>query len=91
MLVQNHFPFIVHPFLTAEKYGFPPVKNAVIAPPVLVGKERFLKRFLVVFTSVSNSFFNIKHPPHENFLNHPLRCTLYHDSFSNSSRIQIGL
>ena len=46
MLVQNHFPFIVHPFLKAEKYGFPPVKNAVIAPPVLVGKERFLKRYL---------------------------------------------
>ncbi len=91
MLVQNHFPFLVHPSLTAEKYGFPPVKNAVIAPPVLGGKERLLRRFLVAFISVSNSFFNIKHPPHENFLNHPLRCTLYYDSFSNSSRIQIGL
>lgn len=91
MLVQNHFSFIVHPFLKAEKYGFPPVKNAVIAPPVLVGKERFLKRYFVAFTSVSNSLFNIKHPRHENFLNHPLRCTLFHDSFSNSSRIQIGL
>ena len=91
MLVQNHFPFLLYPFLTAEKYCFPPVKNSLITHPVLGGKERLLKRFLVAFTSVSNSFFNIKHPPHENFLDHPLRCTFYYDSFSNSSRIQIGL
>lgn len=54
MLVQNHFPFLVHPFLTAEKYGFPPVKNAVIAPPVLGGERTLAK---AIFGSI---YFSLK-------------------------------
>ena len=54
MLVQNHFPFLVHPFLTAEKYGFPPVKNAVIAPPVIGGGRTLAK---AIFGSI---YFSLK-------------------------------
>ena len=87
MLVQNHSFFLLHPFLTVEKNYFPPIKDPVIRLLVSGVKERLLKRFLVVFPPVTNSFFNIKHPPHENFIIYSLHCTLYFNSFSNSSRI----